>query len=113
MKLDKSLPFGEGYGNAKWRFTQGDNFYNASGNQVAENGDAIECPTCTEFGCICAKTSDTKMTRDEHGQADNVKLGDLSWRAVKKLVTKNGGNWTNKSEGVMFLSKIESPEFEV
>lgn len=100
MKLDKSRPFGEVFGNANWRYMQDEKFFNVMEEEVLENGDPV-------------KPSDKKMVRDEHGQADNVKLDDLSWRAVKKLVEQNGGNWTNKSEGVMFLSKIESPEFEV
>lgn len=100
MKLDKSLPHGEVFGHAPWRYLQNEKFFNAQGDEVTENGVLVE-------------DADKKMVRDEHGQADNVKLNDLSWRAVKKLVEQNGGNWTNKSEGVMFLSKIESPEFEV
>jgi hypothetical protein len=79
---------------------QDDKFFNVMEDEVLENGDPV-------------KGSDRKMSRDEHGQADNVKLEDLSWRAVKKLVEKNGGNWTNKAEGLMFLSKVESPDFEV
>ena len=100
MKLDRSLPFGEVYGNASWRYIQDERFFNVVGEEVAEDGSPI-------------KHADKTMTRDEHGQADNVKLDDLSWRAVKKLVEQNGGNWTNKAEGLMFLSKVDSPDFEV
>ena len=100
MKLDKSLPYGEVYGNASWRYTQNEKFYNVNGDEVTEDGALV-------------KHKDRKMVRDEHGQADNVKLHDLSWRAVKKLVKKNGGNWTTKAEGLEFLSKIDSPDFDV
>jgi len=88
------------FGNAPWRYTQDDRYFNVGGEEVTNDGKPI-------------KSSAKKMVRDEHGQADNVKLGNLSWRAVKKLVEQNGGNWTNKAEGILFLSKVESPDFEV
>ncbi|MDP7637503.1 MAG: hypothetical protein QF577_08155 [Phycisphaerae bacterium] len=100
MALDKSKPYGEAYGSfgrpqSSWRYTQDGKLFNESGVEIDEDGNVLG----------------QKMVRDEHGQADNVKLEDLSWRAVKKLVRKNGGEWTSKADGIKFLGGLDSPDF--
>ena len=30
-------------------------------------------------------------------------VADMSWQAIKKNVLENGGEWTNKTEGITFL----------
>ena len=34
------------------------------------------------------------------------KLSALSWQGVKKLVENNNGVWTNKNEGIEFLTGV-------
>jgi len=36
----------------------------------------------------------------------DAKLSALSWQGVKKLVEDNNGVWTNKNEGIEFLTGV-------
>ena len=46
----------------------------------------------------------TLIVKDK--EFDEIKLGGMSWQGVKKLVEDNKGTWTNKIEGIEFLTGV-------
>ena len=42
----------------------------------------------------------------KEGEFTEEKLSTLSWQGVKKLVEDNNGIWTNKNEGIEFLTGV-------
>jgi len=53
------------------------------------------------------------ITMDENQHADNVPLDTLSWRKIKSMVEKAGGEYTSKEDGIAYLKGIDDSASDI
>lgn len=86
--------------------------------ELAKRGDLEEVEDLqvsqelgAEQGAVAPNAGAADMTASESGVVGTPltaeELEGLAWQHVKTLVLERGGEWTNKADGISFLTKAE------
>jgi len=101
MSLNLEKEHGEVFGFGRARYFQNDKYYDSKGNEVTLSKDGFELDVAGN-----EVKPDVELTDRGVKVADLAEeYGKLNWREIKERVIAMGGEWTNKRDGVEYLSQ--------